>query len=229
MPSAAMPQPRPRRRKREILPAIGHHAWLIQICFAGALAVWFTLSLLNGSARDFSRSVFDTDPDVDPSVFVTIGFFVVIVTSVWLSVRQHKHDRSLCERCIALTPLDPERAVQNKARSLRRYHRLLEPVPLVFSVRAAILQIVARVVICLVMLAVLGWWLFWGLPNNAMAYVVVYAMVLFLGVLSPYLTEIHRRLYPWCPFCKSTGGGWEDGGDPEPSPTPVPTAEKSLQ
>lgn len=33
---------------------------------------------------------------------------------------------------------------------------------------------------------------------------------------SLYSTWLHHRLRPWCPYCR----GWDDGGDPEPSPDP---------
>ncbi len=113
-----------------------------------------------------------------------------------------RHREHLCERCIAATPLDPQATVTRWRRVLRLHHE-----------RRA-------------MVALFGGVLAWDLASGALfrhpaAWVLaVNALVAVIVAASYVVTWQHRRLYPWCPFCR-----WGDGGGREVSPdVPAPAA-----
>lgn len=113
------------------------------------------------------------------------------------------HRERLCERCIAASPLDPQAAVDRWRSVLRLHHA-----------RAAMVITMGTVVawnFASVLIRRPPWWV---LALSALAYVVLGA--------SYAVAWQHRRLYPWCPFCR-----WDEGGAHEVSPdVPAPAATR---
>lgn len=112
------------------------------------------------------------------------------------------HNRQLCERCIAASPLDPQAAVRRWKAALRAAHA-----------RALQWGIVAGWTVKIVLGFALGHdtWLF--------AADAVLCAACAVTALSYWL---HRRLYPWCPFCR-----WDEGGGHEVSPdVPAPAVTR---
>jgi hypothetical protein len=110
-----------------------------------------------------------------------------------------RHQERLCERCIAASPLDPQSAVTRWRHVLWVHH--------------------ARRGQAAVLVAIIAWdvvsdSLFRHPPAWALA---VDALTVIVLGASYAATWQHRRLYPWCPFCR-----WDDGGEHEVSPD-VPT------
>jgi hypothetical protein len=108
------------------------------------------------------------------------------------------HQKRLCERCISAAPtLDPQSAVKRWHAALRAHH----------SPRAMIVSSVA-VLAAIFYLATVKHEHPWQYALDAVAVTVLGA--------SFVIGHQHRRLYPWCPFCR-----WDKGGDEEIAP-PVP-------
>lgn len=108
--------------------------------------------------------------------------FAAVVGS-WLLLR--RHDRRLCEPCMAAMPLDPSRRAQRYGYRFRLAHLGSNPLAVVAYLAfvmgsAALPGTVGR-----------GIWL-------------VAQLSLILSIRS-YVT--HRRLQPWCPVCREDGGG----------------------
>ena len=136
-------------------------------------------------------------PGVKPLVSLT---FAAILVATWLEMR--KHDRALCERCVADFPLNPAEAAVTYRRRLAMVHLLAER-------RAAICYLAVILVACL-------------LPPLAPAAFRVPALAVWLAALGSlaYLLlsgVTHRRLQPWCPQCGPQGGS-DKVETPEPSP-----------
>jgi hypothetical protein len=112
------------------------------------------------------------------------------------------HQSRLCERCIAATPLDPQVAVNRWRPALRWAHR---------PGRKFLVLLGAVIAMNWIVYLHLAWWV-WILIALAVA-----------GYASFFVSEYqHRKLYPWCPYCR-----WDDGGDEEVSPdVPAPTVSK---
>jgi hypothetical protein len=134
-------------------------------------------------------------------VTVPVALMTVIVTS-WLLMR--RHDRGLCEQCVAAMPL-------NAAEKARRYQR-----------RFWMAHTGAEPRFLLPYLAVLlgsnffpGTWgrLVWAGMQSTMIYLIVSHVA-------------HRRFQPWCPWC-SGGGGGSDRADDAPPP-PLPDRDREL-
>jgi hypothetical protein len=135
-----------------------------------------------------------------------IGWLNLAASVTWaawwvmmLLVDKCYHAPRLCERCIAATPLDPQASVDRWLRFLRMEH---EP---------------GRWL--LVLLAAFGLAL-WGDSSFHHWLGDVTDFLLMAVLVTVYTAEyVHRRFYPWCPFCH-----WEDGGDHEDAPdVPAPT------
>jgi hypothetical protein len=117
---------------------------------------------------------------------------VVFVLASWILMR--RHDRRLCERCMAAMPLD---AAAEAARMRRRFwaaHTGSEPRYLVPYLAVVIgssfaFETIGRIP--------------WALIQSTMIYLVL-------------AQATHRRLQPWCPWCSGGGGGTE-----LPEQTPV--------
>lgn len=113
-----------------------------------------------------------------------------------------KHDRGLCERCVADFPLNP-------AKDAERYQRRLETVHLMAEKRAATYYLAFILIACLLpvfvhgalRVPVMGLWL---LSLASLVYIVQSG-------------QVHRRLQPWCPQC-----GHQGGQDHVDTPEPVP-------
>jgi hypothetical protein len=131
--------------------------------------------------------------------------FIALLLVTWVEMR--KHDRGLCERCVADFPLNPAQAAET-------YRRRLETVHLMAERRAAAWYLVAILVACL-------------LPVLAPAPLKTPAMILWLAALASlvYLVQsgqTHRRLQPWCPLC-----GHQGGSDKVDTPEPMPLDSRS--
>lgn len=136
-----------------------------------------------------------------------VEWIAVGVWSLWTAAMladRGVHQERLCERCVAASPLDPQAAVDRWKRVLRLHHA-----------RGAMLALLG---------AVIGWDLtagalfhhppVWALAISALASVA-------LG-MTYAVTWQHRRLYPWCPFCR-----WGEGGAEEVSPdVPAPAVTR---
>jgi hypothetical protein len=134
---------------------------------------------------------------VRPLVSVVVASILI---ATWLQMR--KHDRALCERCVADFPLNP-------AQSAVTYRRRLAMVHLLAERRAATWYLVAILVACL-------------LPPLVPAEFRVPALAVWLTALGSlaYLLlsgVTHRRLQPWCPQCGPQGGS-DKVEAPEPTP-----------
>ncbi|MCY7395068.1 MAG: hypothetical protein LH468_02765 [Nocardioides sp.] len=126
---------------------------------------------------------------------------LAVVIATWVQMR--RHDRSLCEYCVAAMPLNPSASAQRYARRLALVHQgsnrgavaaylaVLLAANLALAVAPAAL---VRPALCL-----------WVLAQSSLVYLVL-----------SHVT--HRRLQPWCARC---GGGGE-GRDDIDSPGPLP-------
>lgn len=126
----------------------------------------------------------------------------VIALLIATYVEMRKHDRALCERCVADFPLNPAQAAETYRRRLATVHLLVER-------RAAAWYLVAILTACL-------------LPILAPAPLHMPARVLWLAALASlvYIVQsgqTHRRLQPWCPHC-----GHQGGSDKVDTPEPMP-------
>jgi hypothetical protein len=134
--------------------------------------------------------------------WITAAAWTVWVVALLADMRRHQE--TLCERCVAAIPLDPQAAVTERKAILRAYH----------GSAVLILEVVALACVIPLLLFSLGQPPLW-------AYVLDAPAVLAIGALS-VITWQHRRLYPWCPFCR-----WEDGGGHEVSPdVPAPAVTR---
>ena len=125
--------------------------------------------------------------------------FVSILITTWLEMR--KHDRALCERCVADFPLNP-------AESAVTYRRRLAMVHLLAERRAATWYLVGILVACL-------------LPPLAPAAFRLPALAVWLVALGSLAYLLlsgvsHRRLQPWCPQCGPQGGSDIETHQPTP-------------
>lgn len=109
------------------------------------------------------------------------------------------HDSHLCERCIAATPLDTQKAVDRWRPALWLFHRKRLYV-------GTLLAMIAWIFISAIIFRGHHWWT--DIANSVIVIVLV---------ISGVITWTHRRLYPWCPWCN-----WGKGGDEEKVPDPDP-------
>lgn len=120
------------------------------------------------------------------------------------------HDRRLCEGCISSLPLNPSEAAARKDRPLRAVHWTNNRRPLflllvAFSIAVPVSGFLVQ----------LRWR--WHLPGSLPFILSGFAMLLvWLWFVRAF--DIHRRLSPWCPYCRRRGGG---GGLHMPSPEPA--------
>jgi hypothetical protein len=117
---------------------------------------------------------------------------VALVLISWVLMR--KHDRGLCEHCLASMPLDASAAA---ARYRRRFQ-----VSHLGSNKPVVLTYLAVLIGSNFLPGTLGL-IGWAVMQSTMIYLVL-----------SYAT--HRRLQPWCPWCSDGGGGTEqvfDGPD----------------
>lgn len=133
---------------------------------------------------------------------VPVALMAFVLTS-WLMMR--RHDRMLCERCVASMPLNPSQLAARYRRRFWMSHTGAE--------RRFLLPYFA---------VLLGSNFFMGSTVGRLGWAAVQASMIFL-VLS-YST--HRRFQPWCPWCSEGGGGSER---PDPvTPDPLPNSRLQL-
>ncbi len=139
---------------------------------------------------------------LDGALALTVPLaLLAFVVATWVMMR--RHDRRLCEHCMATMPLNPAAVAERYARRFWVTHAGSEP-------RLVIPYLAALVAVNFVPGA-LGR-VAWTLLQLSMIYLVL-----------SYAT--HRRLQPWCPWCRDDGGGGDD--DPV-SPDPVPGDRRQL-
>lgn len=120
-----------------------------------------------------------------------------IAASAYGTFSRYYHDRNVCDRHIIEAPLDdPDGAVQRNRRKLRLFHRLtpgmVMKVAVVFLVASALMQFVFHVPTVVLHLPLIGF-------ASALSYLA-------------WSCVVHRRLEPWCPYCRRGGG--DDGFEP---------------
>lgn len=130
---------------------------------------------------------------------VSLTMIVLMLVSYF---EMRKHDRGLCERCVADFPLNPAHDAEKYERRLSLVHTLAER-------RNATWFLIAIVVTCL-------------LPHLVPHPLQAPAMALWLAslfVLIYYVQsgQTHRKLQPWCPQCGNQGGS-DKVDTPEPMP-----------
>lgn len=127
-------------------------------------------------------------------VTAPVAVLALVLTS-WLLMRQH--DRGLCEQCAATMPLNPAEQAARRTRMFWLSHcgsqpRYLVPYLIVLIGSNFATTTVGRI----------GW----ALVQSSMIYLIL-------------AYTAHRRLQPWCPWCREDGGG--DERDTAPPPPPV--------
>lgn len=134
------------------------------------------------------------------------GWIVTAAWAVWIAAVLADggvHQERLCERCVAATPLDPQAAVDRWKRALRLHHN-----------NGARNGMLGGILACWLATGFLHHPPAWALALSATADVAYGAFSL--------VSWKHRRLFPWCPFCR-----WGDGGAEEVSPdVPAPAVSR---
>lgn len=120
-----------------------------------------------------------------PGIFGLTGALalIVVVLMSWLAMR--RHDRRLCEQCVAAMPLNPSEQAARYRRRFWTAHSFSEPRYLVPY------------------LVVLIGSNFATSPAGRIGWAIVQSSMLYL-IMSQ---ATHRRLQPWCPWCRDGGGG----------------------
>jgi hypothetical protein len=126
---------------------------------------------------------------------IPLALLAVVIGS-WVLMR--RHDRQLCEFCVAAMPLNPSQQAQNYRRRFWLCHvgverRFMIPYVIVLVGSNFVPGTFGRVV--------------WALAQTSMAYLI-------------FSHSTHRRLQPWCPWCSSGGGGTEREDPISPDPWP---------
>jgi hypothetical protein len=153
------------RPRSAIADAWGHNApEVLSICVVGLVA-----------ARTF--------PPPPALILPIAGLLAALVLTSWLLLR--RHDRRLCETCIAGLPLDPSQRAARYGFRFRTAH--------IGSSRLLVAGYLAVVVGSNLLPGTVGR-LIWAAAQLSMLYLVL-----------SYVT--HRRLQPWCPQCRNGGGG----------------------
>lgn len=112
-----------------------------------------------------------------------------------------RHEHALCWRCARNTPLDGPAAAARHDRALRLWHWCHSG--------SGLIAIAALLVVLIV-----GGLFLRTIPTAAPLFT-LFAVEAAAGLR-------HRPLQPWCPQCQGRRR-WDEGGDPEPSPTPDPS------
>lgn len=133
-------------------------------------------------------------------------FVLVLIYVVGFTCQVVLHERHLCLRDLDDAPLlDPQAAVDQHRRALRIHHNRRQYL-------VALITGVLPLAILLVMTGQASYPVGVKLALTALAAIGVAANC-YVG----YIQATHRRLQPWCPWCRRN-----DGGDPVVSPTPDP-------
>jgi hypothetical protein len=140
-------------------------------------------------------------------VFLVALLILVLATGVLIMKLEEEHDHRLCEACIAEVPLDPGAAVAKADRALRISHWTVDHQRLFRAIMIGFVGFAASV------------FFFVATGSRASLGFGVADFAVLLGFV--WLTRVfntHRRLHPWCPYCRRRGGG---GGLHMPSPEPA--------
>lgn len=140
-------------------------------------------------------------PTGNPLTALSPALLVVVVVATWVQMR--RHDRSLCEYCVAAMPLNPSAEAQ-------RFHRRLALVHQGTNRRAVVAYLVVLLGADLSLALAPA-----GLFRPA---VIVWACVQSTLIYLVLSHVTHRRLQPWCSQCGGGGGGRGDVGAPDPVP-----------
>jgi hypothetical protein len=142
-------------------------------------------------------------PPADPALALSasVALIAFVVASALL---MRRHDRSLCEHCVASMPLNPSELAMRYHRRFWLSHDGAQPGYVIpyFLVLIGSNFLPGRAGL-----------LIWALVQTTMIYLI-------LG----YST--HRRLQPWCPWCRDNGGG-TDKHEPA-TPDPLPSDHRQL-
>lgn len=124
---------------------------------------------------------------------------IALVLASWLFMR--RHDRRLCEQCVAAMPLNAAERAAHYRRRFWTAHTAAEPRYLVPYLTALLGSNFLP-----------GTWgrLVWAVIQCSMIYLVMCHVA-------------HRRFQPWCPWCIDDGGGSERDDDLVPPPLPTTT------
>jgi hypothetical protein len=126
-------------------------------------------------------------------LFVSVALFAFVLLC-WLLMREH--DRRLCERCVLAMPLDPAGQARRYQRRFWTAHTGSEPR---FLVPYVVVLVSSNFAVSTV--GRIGW----ALLQLSMAYLIL-------------SQSTHRKLQPWCPWCRDEGGG--EDVDETPPATP---------
>lgn len=134
------------------------------------------------------------------AVIAPVSVFLLVIAS-WVLMR--RHDRQLCENCMASMPLDA-------AAQATRYRRRFTVTHLGSDRRIVVAYLLVLIGSNFLLLGSmlpqpLGQYL-WALIQSTMIYLVL-----------SYST--HRKLQPWCARCSGGGGENEQVDAPEPAPS----------
>jgi hypothetical protein len=166
------------RLSTRIADASGHQAPVI-LSFSIVLAIIIGFHPLTGTL----------------AVTVPLGLIAVVLAS-WLSMR--RHDRRLCELCVAAMPLNAAERAATYRRRFWTVHTAADP-----------RFLVPYLVVLLGSNVLPGTWgrLIWAVVQCSMIYLIMCHVA-------------HRRFQPWCPWCSDDGGGSERDTDLVPPPLP---------
>lgn len=129
------------------------------------------------------------------------ALLLTAIVATWVQMR--RHDRGLCELCMASMPLDP-------SLSAERYRRRLALAHLGERPRAVVLYLVALVATDLALVVV---------PPSMSAPALVLWACMQSSLVYLVLSHVtHRRLQPWCAQCGGGGEGRDDVGSQGPLP-----------
>jgi hypothetical protein len=133
------------------------------------------------------------------AVPITLLAFVVVTY-----LNMIKHDRRLCEQCVATMPLNAAEQARKLHRRFWMAHtgserRFLIPYLIVLLGSNFAPGTIGRI--------------FWAFMQLSMIYLIV-------------SNTSHRRLQPWCPWCSDGGGGSEQNEDV--TPPPLPSDDRQL-
>lgn len=126
--------------------------------------------------------------------------FVALITAMYVSSAHQRGD--LCETCIGSMPLDTDAAVKKRMWALRAFHTLCGSSKALMCLITVLLVLFAATYIP-------------GIGETGQNIIGNSSTLL---VVCMFVTSgIHRRLYPWCPWCRHGGRG---DGEHEETPTP---------
>ena len=162
---------------------------------------WGAQLLIGSIVAAIALVVRPLPPDSPFSIILPVTLFAFVIAS-WLLMR--KHDRRLCETCMASMPLNAEElAVRYKHRFAVAH--LAQNRALTVAYLLALLASNFVLLNPSVLPDPLGRYV-WALVQTTMIYLIL-------------ASATHRKLQPWCPQCKGGGGEKEDVDAPEPVPT----------